>query len=365
MSEGICDPQVVPNPNWSCVQNTPGASVLATLYFLDSHGQLSNSSANGIVSSVVSVGFITASLTCKQSFISSQILSTNCNNAVLGDAVRKNINCVDCKAKMQEILDLRNKLENDAHQINPNYIIQTPNPNLLKQFNGNSDDHDDGICQYACLQCLVKDVEQTLQTTIDVTCQTNTNSFISAFTTGMSNQAEAELTKHQEALKNAGYDITSQNDIKSLSIQMADSITQMTQNVSLNALQQQALNIQQTIIEPESTSIVIQHLVQSITLDMFSTLASATYNDARMMDAIGFEEQVKTIQIETSFTTLIKQLEASASTMESLVLSLTGKVLISIISMLLIGIILFAAYVRFGMSRLIQPETDFENFNKK
>jgi hypothetical protein len=365
MSEGICDPQVKPNPNWNCVQNTDGAQLLATLYFLDSHGQLANSSANGIVSSVVSVGFITASLSCKQSFISSQVLSANCTNALLGDAVSKNQNCVDCKAKMQAIVDLRNKLEADAHQINPNYIIQTPNPILLKQFNGNFGDRSDGICQYTCLQCLVKDVEQTLQTTIDVSCQTSTNSFISAFTTGMSNQAEAELTKHQEALKNAGYDITSQKDIKSLSIQMADSITQMTQNVSLNALQQQALNIQQTIIEPESTSIVIQHLVQSISLDMFSTLASATYNDARVQDAVNYSEQVKTIQIETSFNTLIRQLEASASTLESLTLSLVGKVLISIIAMLLIGIILFAAYVRFGMSRLIQPDQDFENVNKQ
>jgi hypothetical protein len=146
---------------------------------------------------------------------------------------------------------------------------------------------------------------------------------------------------------------------------MADSITQMTQNVSLNALQQQALNIQQTIIEPESTSIVIQHLVQSISLDMFSTLASSTYNDARMQDAINYQEAVKTIQIETSFNTLIRQLEASASTLESLTLSLVGKVLISIISLLLLGIILFAAYVRFGMSRLIQPDQDFENVNKK
>jgi hypothetical protein len=365
MSEGICNPEVAPNPNWNCVQNTDGAQLLATLYFLDSHGQLANSSANGIVSSVVSVGFITASLTCKQSFISSQLLSANCDNAVLGDAVANNVNCIDCKAKMQAVVDLRNKLEADAHQINPNYLIQTPDPILLKQFNGNFGDRSDGICQYACLQCLVKDVEQTLQTTIDVSCQTSTNSFISAFTTGMSNQAEAELTKHQEALKNAGYDITSQSDIKSLSIQMADSITQMTQNVSLNALQQQALNIQETIIEPESTSVVIQHLVQSISLDMFSTLASATYNDARVQDAVNYTEQVKTIQIETSFNTLIRQLESSASTMEGLVLSLVGKVLISLVAMLLLGIILFAAYVRFGMSRLIQPETDFENLNKK
>jgi Zn-dependent membrane protease YugP len=84
-----------------------------------------------------------------------------------------------------------------------------------------------------------------------------------------------------------------------------------------------------------------------------------------MQDAINYQEAVKTIQIETSFNTLIRQLEASASTLESLTLSLVGKVLISIISLLLLGIILFAAYVRFGMSRLIQPDQDFENVNKK
>jgi hypothetical protein len=369
VQQQICNAPVA-NPNFNCVGNTPGASVLSCLYLLDAHGQLSDSTASGIVSNVVSFGFATATTVCKQSFVASQAISVNCQNALIGQAVANNQNCVDCKAKMQAIADQRTKLEQDAHQLNPSYAIQTPSQIYLDLFNGTSSTdgkpQNDGICQYVCLQCIAKDVQQTLQMTIDASCQTSTNSFITAFTTGMSYQAEYELTKHQEALKSAGYDIQSQHDIKNLSIQIADTITQMTENVSLNALQQQALNIQQTVIEPESTSIVIQHLVQTISLQMFSTLASAVYNDARMQDAINYTENVKSIQIETSFNTLIRQLEASVSTMETLVLSSVGKVLISVIALLLTAIILFAAYVRFGMAALQNQQTpDFSKIKHR
>ena len=347
MSEGICSS--TPNPHWNCVQQSPGSSTIARLYNLDSHGQLSTS-ASGIIADIVSFGFVSASLSCKQNFIDSQQISVNCDNADLGAAVSQNPNCIDCKAKMQAVIDLRNKLEQDAHAKNPGYTIQVADPALVSKFNGRNPNNNDGICKYACLQCVIEDVEQTLQMNIDASCQTNTNSFISAFTSGMSYQAEYHLTQQQEALKSSGIDITSQNDIKNLSIQVSDSIVQMTQNVSLNALQQQALNIQSTIIEPESTSVVIDHLVQTISLSMFATLASATYNDTRMKDAINYEQQLQTITIETSFSDLIKQLEQSTKTMSGLVLTLVGEILISIIALLLTGIIIFVFYIRFVLS---------------
>lgn len=346
---GICGPN--PDPKWNCIQNTPGARVLATLYNLDDHGQLSDSSANGIVANVVSYGFTVATLQCKQSFIESQEISVNCDNAILGAAVGTNPNCIECKKNMQAIVDLRNKLDQDANQINPNYQIPIPSPVLVDQFNGKNPNHNDGVCRYVCLQCVIEDIEQTLQMNINASCQTNTNSFISSFTSGMSYQAEYQLTQHQNAMKNAGYDIKSQSDVKSLAIQMSDAITQMTTNSSLSDLQQLALNVQSTIIEPESTSIILNHIVQNISIQMMSSICSSLYNDTRMQDAINYKLQLQTIQIEENFEDLIKTLEASTKTLEGLVLSLIGSVLIAIIALLLAAIIIFVFYIRFVLNR--------------
>ncbi len=185
MSEGICG-SGISNPLWNCVEHTQGAAVLAALYNLSDNGQLSSSSASGIVANVVSYGFTVATLTCQQSFIASQTVSLNCDNSVLGDIVSNNPNCLDCKIKMQSIIDMRTKLETDANQLNPSYQIQQASQSNINQFNGENPNHNDGICQYVCLQCIAKDIEQTLQMTIDASCQTNTSSFITAFTSGMS-----------------------------------------------------------------------------------------------------------------------------------------------------------------------------------
>jgi hypothetical protein len=90
----------------------------------------------------------TISLSCKQSFVYSQLFSDN---------TLKNQNCTDCNSQ-----DSKKKLKSDSYQ------IKTPNG--------------DNISRYLCLQCLVEDIEQTLRTTIDISCETNANSFISFFT---------------------------------------------------------------------------------------------------------------------------------------------------------------------------------------
>ncbi len=332
-----------PNPQWNCIQDTPGATVLAALYNLSDHGQLDTSSANGIIASIVSYGFLTATTSCKQSFILNQNLSINCDNTVLGDAVANNPNCVACKAIMASLAQARNQLETDAHAANPNYTPQVPSQAILDIYNGTLPNHNDGACQYVCLQCIAKDINQTEQMTIDASCNTNTQSYISAFTNGMSYQAQVELGAQQNALKSVGYNIQNEDDVKKLSIQLADSITQMTKTESINALQQQALNIQQTIIDPGSTSVVLQHVNQTISLDMFASLASVTYSDARMKDAINFELTKKEIDIETSFTSLLQSLSTTVTEMNQLLLSIIGKILITILALLLTAVFLFVA----------------------
>jgi GTP-sensing pleiotropic transcriptional regulator CodY len=83
------------------------------------------------------------SFSCKQSFISSKTTT-------------RNQNCINCNT----IVDSKNKF--NCYQ--------------MQEFSKNK------ICRYLCLQCFVKDVEQKLQRTSDMSCETNTNSFMTAFT---------------------------------------------------------------------------------------------------------------------------------------------------------------------------------------
>ncbi len=341
------------NPDWRCVGSLPGGLLMSAMYAAQDNGQWDGSSVNSVIASVVSVGFLQSTLTCKQSFIAQQSTQIGCASATLGDAVATNANCVACKAVIASLEALQTALQNDAHANNSNYTPQTPDPALVAALQGN-----EGACRFVCLQCVAEDVNQNLQMTVDASCQTNTQSFLSAFSSGMSQAAESQLTIHQDALKKMGYQIQSQNDIKTLAIQMSDAITQMTTTNAINSLQQQALNIQRTIIEPDSTSIVLQHINQSITVNMFASLASSVYNDARMKDAIDFKQNQQLITVEESFTSLINSLSSTVHTMDQLMVSLVGKILITVLALLLTGLLIFAAFIQFSqrpIDQLLSP----------
>lgn len=341
-----------PNPQWNCVGSLPGALLMSAMYAAEGNGQWDGSSVNSVIASVVSFGFLQSTLTCKQSFIAQQTTEIDCTSATLGNAVATNPNCIACKNEIKVLQDLRANLEIDAHAANPSYVPQVPNPALVALLEGTNGS--DGACRFICLQCVAEDVNQNLQMQITADCQTNTKSYISAFSSGMSSAAEAQLSAHQDALKKMGYQIQSQGDIQTLAIQMADAITQMTTTTSLNSLQQQALNIQRTIIEPESTSIVLQHVNQSISVNMFSSLASSVYNDARVKDAIDFKQNQQLISVEESFTSLINSLSSTVSTMDQLLVSIVGKILIAVVALLLTGLLVFAAFIQFSQRPIDQ-----------
>jgi hypothetical protein len=334
-------------PNFRCIDETDGAQVLTALYNLDEHGQLDSSSATGIVSNIVSYGFTVATIQCQQAFFADQQIEIDCENPVIGAAVKNNPNCARCKEIVQAIIDAREMLDADAAQLNPNYVPTSPSQRAVDVVNGDLPSHDDGLCQYACLQCIAQNVRQNLQMTVDANCETYAQSYITAFTTGMSYQAEFELTKHQNALKNAGFDITKKEQITDMSIQIADSIIQMSLNKTLNNLQQDAFAIQSTRIGSGSTSIVLQNVEQSMSLSMFTSLASSTYNETVMKNAINYNVLVKEFEIQTNFNDLIKDLDATVQTMEDLLLSLVGKMLITIVALLATALVIFGALFYF------------------
>lgn len=361
-----CDPGQI--FNCQCFKNTSsteGALTLSRLYLLEENGQLDTSTTNGIVANIISYGYTTASVQCKQSFVNQQTQEIDCNNKIIGDIVRtQNPNCDECKALAKQVADSRDALELEAHKLNPSYVPQIVDPEIKLAYFGLLPDGSDGICKYTCLQCVAENVSQNIQMKITADCAVDTEEFINAFVSGMSLQAENELTKHQAALQSTGVAIQSQDDIKTLSIQIADTIRQMTLVKQLNGLNQDALNIQQIKVNPGSTSVAIQNAQQAISLSMFASLVSKTYSDTNIKNSISFDTNKKVVQVETSFTDLVNSLQTTVETMEALLINTIGKIMITLVALLLIIMMVFAAFFYFKPSFLFggtigQNEEDY------
>jgi hypothetical protein len=329
--------------DFAITSQTDGALVIAALYNLDSHGKLLTSSANSIISSVVSYGYSVANSTCTQNFVIDQTSSLQCDDDVQGSNVAQNTNCIKCKDIVNQIFEMRGKLDRDAHDLNSNYVIPTLKKEAKAIIDGSLTSGNDGVCQYVCMQCVAKNIRQNIQMHIDQSCDVTNKNFVSAFTSGMSYQAEYELTKHQNALKETGYDIKTQDHIKSLAIQMSDTITEMTSNKLLTNLHVNALALQSVSIEPGSTSVVIQNVSQSLSISMMTSLASKTYNDTQVQNSIQYSITGKNVEAQTRFNDLLKELELTVNTLSQLLLSLVGKIIVIVIVLLSMVLVIFFA----------------------
>lgn len=359
-----CEACNTSSPVWDCgcfrnTEKTDGATTLARLYVLQETGQLDGATANGVISNIVSYGYTIANVQCKQAFVDEQVFDIECNNAGQGELVLNNPNCTLCKQQALAVAKSRAQLEADAKARNPDYTVQKLDSAIEASFYGptgtpGQEIGPDGICQFVCEQCIAANLSQNISMRIVEECSDRVTSeaFRTAFTSGMSLQAETELTKHQAGLESTGVQIQSQADIQSLSIGIANTLNQMTINKQLSGLYQDALNIQETTVEPGSTSVVLQNVSQAITVSMFASLVSRTYTDTNIQNSINYNLQRRQIEIETSFFDLVQSLEVTVKTMDTLILSTVGKIMITITVILMVILLIFAAFFFFKPSFL-------------
>ena len=325
-----------------------GADTLARFYALEDKGQLGGSSAGGIVTNIISYGYVVSNLQCRQAFVADQTIEIDCDNDILGNVVRlNNANCDACKTLAQQVAADRAKLEAEAAAANPAYVPQTVSSDLESRYQGQLPDGADGICKYVCLQCVADNIDQNIQMRIAAECKVDTDEFISAWTSGMSSQAEQEIRKHQTALKGTGLNIRNDEDIKSLALSVANTIRQMTTVEMLNALNQNALIVQETKIDPGSTSVVVQNVSQAISISMFASIVNKNYTDSHVQAAIDFKQREQTIQIETNFYDLVRDLEQSVKTIEKLMSTVVGQIMVALGAILMVVLLIFSGLFYF------------------
>jgi len=334
--------------------------VLARLYKIQDAGQLDGTTANTIISTIISYGFTSAMLQCQQSFVSQQAQIVDCNNTAIGTLVQNNPNCLTCKQRALAVYKDRLILEQQAQALNPKYQPQVLQQNLYDLYFGADAPSDGsavgnaGICQFVCEQCLALNVNQNIQMNITLNCANtvNTKLFLDSFVNGMSLQGQSELTQRVNALKNTGLAIQNQADVKTLSFQMSNTIASMTTVEQLNSLTQTAILIQQTKIDSGSTSVSIMNSTQSISLTMFSSLISKTFTDSSIKASIDYDRQAKLIELETSFSSLIDSLQSTVTTINKLLVTTITEIMLILLVIIMIIALIFAAFLFFNPSLL-------------
>lgn len=336
------------------------ADLLRHLYFFDQKGELDGASATDIVSNIVAFGFFMGATTCSQAYEINQELDFECNDTAKGDAVRLNANCTYCKAQVEAAIADRLRLETKAVERNPAYQAQTPDPALLSDLKGTLADSSDGACKYVCLQCVARDVSQTIQMQMTVQCDVNTQPFQTAFINGMSLAAEQSVTQYQSKLQDMGASVATSTDIKRASIHISDTIRNISKVEVLNYLKQSALIAQELKIDKGSTSVVIQNVKQAISLTMLSSIASKVYTDSKVKTAIGYEAAESALETNYSLRDAYSQLLQSVDTMEQALSNTVVRIVMVIVIILVIAVLIFASLFFFKPDILFGGLTSFQ-----
>jgi len=320
------------------------SEILRRLYYFHEKGELDGGSPTDIVSNMVAFGFFMAATTCSQAFEVTQELDFECDDTAKGDAVRLNANCIYCKTQVAKLMEDRRQLELTAKARNAAYIPQTASDALLKDISGELPDLSDGACKYVCLQCLARDISQTIHMRMNVECDIDTQPFFTAFSNGMTVAAEQTITQYQDKLASLGTQILSSNDVKRASIHMSDTVRNVTNVKVLNALKQSALVSQQMKIDKGSTSVVIQNVKQSISFTMMSSIASKIYSHVSVTNAIGYNAiYVKETDKLYSLRDLADDLAQSIDTMQQALTNSVVRIIMIITIMLIIAVLIFAS----------------------
>lgn len=325
--------------NFRCSSDLPGAQIISRLYALEHQGQLAGTSVNGIVNNIVAYGYTVATTRCQQAYVAQQSIDFSCVGQQAGEDVANNPNCTYCKKVVQDLVAGRVELEKEAARKNTEYKPQVAVPVLQKAVTSQLDE---GICQYMCKQCIMRNVSQDLQMKIVDVCNINTENFMDAFEDGMTAATKAALASHSKSIAKAGINIQSEDNLNSFSEQISNTLRSMTRISVLNQLKSDALVAQNITIDPNSTSVVLQNVKQSINVSMMASLTSNYYTDENIQSSIDYQNVASSLSQLSNFEGLFSKFTASISTFSSLLSDTLTRILMLLALFAALGLLIFA-----------------------
>lgn len=323
-----------------------GKALMGALFALENQGQLNGDSVHSIVNNVFSYGYSMASLTCKEAFVASQTVDIECTKPGQGERVKNNPNCQLCKKRTKEWLESRSKLDQDANAANPNYTIPTDPQGLsdIVGLDGTTNDltiGNSGICQYVCDQCIALDLEQNIQFQISTDCKVDTPDFRRVWAGAMTDKAEQNLSQHVKALEK----VEQGKKLRDLAITLANSITTITKSNVLTKVNSQALAYQEIAIRPNSTSVVLQNVKQSVSMKVIANISGSIYTAQQLAILSDSKTTAEVANLKITLNDLYKELAAAYRSMEAILQNTLGQIIISIVAILITFVLIFAVLV--------------------
>lgn len=312
---------------------------MASLFYAENKKHLYQSTTNSFFADVFAYGFVIASTTCSQSNVDVQNIVIGCQNPLGTKNFQQNLNCKLCNELVKNVFDDRNRLEQQAHNLNPNYSVQTPSSETVDHLFG-TEGKANGACKMVCNQCVFTDIKQDLQVKMIEECDISTESFNSAFVSGMSEQAYNKIKEHKDILNKTGNNLQSEDDFKSVAINVSNTIFDMSTTELKNCVKQSVLAAQNIKIDPKSTSLLVTNIFQNSSVSLVSSIVSRLVNDDQFKKAISYDEQAAEIEKITDLNDFIDDLEETVKSMEDVMMTLFGRIMLITIGILFIGIII-------------------------
>ena len=323
-----------------------GKQLIGALFALENQGQLNGDSVHSIVNNVFSYGYSMATLTCREAFVASQTIDIDCNKPGQGEKVRNNPNCQLCLKRTKEWLEGREKLDKDANVLNPNYTIPTDPKGLqdIIGIDGNVNNNtvgNSGICQYVCEQCVALQLEQNIQFQIANDCEVDTPEFRRVWSGAMTDKAEQNLSQHVKALEQ----VQQGKKLRDLAITLSNSITTITKTNLLTEVKNQALIYQGIVIRPNSTSVVLQNVKQSVSMKVIANISGSIYTAQQLAILSNSKTTAELAQLKITLNDLYKELADTYRSMQAILQNTLGQIIISIVSILITFVLIFAVLV--------------------
>lgn len=284
---------------------------------------------NNIFSSAV----FSAMTTCKGQGVSREYQSINCDTPA---GFEQNLGCTSCTSAVSDILKARQDLEKQAHEVNPNYVEQTPNAEVVKLLAPGE------FCATSCKSCAFYDISQNDVVNTSITCVSSTNfvakvrNNISVATTQMAKTA-TDVTGDLAGILSGESDCIVSN--------ISNRINQRVSDDDIVNLASKAVNYQQ--INVTGRSVYMKRLKQAVSFeDVFTFVEQSNF-----FTAIYSQEETRAGQqavvSNQNFNEILDDLSDSVKTGVSLVNSEFGQLLIGLVvagaGVLIVGAILLTS----------------------
>ena len=319
-----------------------GREVTALLKAYDSNQVMG--SAPGVTSTIIAYGMQEAYRTCQSNALVSQNYAVQCRDDGTGKLVANNINCTKCIEGIAQWRADRAALDAEARATNADYVTEDLDPAWTAVF----DDPRTGICRYMCFQCVAEDVSQIFNINVSATCSVYNERFITAFVHGVQEQAQREVAANAQALNTQGLKIRDKTDVRNVSVAITNSIQQVVTVETLADLHSAVMGVQSTTIgSADSTSIVVQHLRQTITLTMLASMVQTQIDHTTFRANIQYDANAKFLSNDVSLDATREQLLQTVNTFQVLVNEALGQLIVILVCLILAGIFVGLGYFFF------------------